>query len=83
MSKDDLARLKLERETIFKCIDRKLKLKDAGGGSDMSEAKAALANIIAKYDTSLVPLMKDVTGIDPGAAGDAPPTPPPLPLPPK
>lgn len=84
MGKDELARIKMDRDTIFKAVNLKMKLKETGGGSEANDAKNALANIIAKYDTSLVPLMKDVTGVDPGASGaDAPPTPPPMPVPPK
>ena len=62
LSKDQQARLKLERDTIFKAIDRKLKLKESGNGGDGAEAQKLLDKMLAKYDDGVVPLATEVVG---------------------
>lgn len=63
-SRDELARIKLERETIFKAMDRRLKIKEvkAASGEKGSETAAALiGKIILKYgDEPDMPLMGDL-----------------------
>lgn len=51
MTKDELARVKLERETIFKGIDRLQKYRDAGGGDGAQKAVDAIAAIVATYES--------------------------------
>lgn len=51
LSKDELARVKLERDTIFKAMDMRGKMKDAAGGDSAKVALATLAGVVAKYES--------------------------------
>jgi len=50
LSKEELARVKLERETIFKAMDFRNKLHDAAGGDHARTALQMLAGVVAKYE---------------------------------
>lgn len=51
LDRDDLVRIKLERETIFKCMDRIAKLREAGQSEDKdTEAMAVLKRIAIQTD---------------------------------
>jgi hypothetical protein len=59
----DLARVKLERETIFKAMDRRLKIREAknsSGDGGASEAAKQMGLIILDYQDQDLPLMSDV-----------------------
>lgn len=64
MSKDELARLKLERETIFKAMGAKLKLKEsaAGGGTEeQAEIKRIVGALTLEFSSNAeTPLLDDV-----------------------
>jgi len=61
LSRDELARVKLERETIFKCMDRKIKYKEVSGGSNVNKAADQIKSIILKYtDETQIPLKEDI-----------------------
>ena len=62
LDRDDLARVKMERDTIFKGIDRMLKLRENGVGGGASDARAELARIITSCDGAAAdfPLIEDV-----------------------
>ncbi len=51
LSKDELARVKLERDTMFKAMDMRGKLHDAKGGDSAKQALATLAGVVAKYES--------------------------------
>jgi hypothetical protein len=49
-SRDELARIKVERDTIFKCMDRLTKNKEVtGAGDGANEAAAAIKKIVLTY----------------------------------
>jgi hypothetical protein len=60
MSPADLQRVKLERETIFKCMDRKIKYKEASGGNDATEAVNAIGKIALKFSEEKFVLKEDL-----------------------
>lgn len=58
-SRDDMSRMKLERDTIFKAMDRRLKIKDQKaqtGEKGSQNAHTLIANILMKYDDDVPPL---------------------------
>jgi hypothetical protein len=56
----DMQRVKMERETIFKCMDRKIKMKESSGGDAGSEAVKAIGNIVMKYTDEVFVLKEDL-----------------------
>jgi len=53
LGKDELARVKFERDTIFKAMDRLTKHKEASGGNSSTKAADAISKIVMTYeDTS-------------------------------
>jgi hypothetical protein len=46
LSPKDLQRIKLERETVFKCMDRLLKLKEQGHGTERADATKELDALV-------------------------------------
>jgi len=75
----DIARIKLERDTIFKAMDRRVKIRVAklneGDGGATAAAKA-IAKIVLKYTEQEIPLMSEVPGLS--ADQEKPPTPAPI-----
>lgn len=59
LSKDELARVKLERDTIFKAMDMRGKMHDAKGGDSAKQALATLAGVVAKYESQDALLTQD------------------------
>jgi hypothetical protein len=59
MTKDELARVKLERDTMFKAMEMRGKLRDASGGDSAKKALATLAGVVAKYESQDALLTKD------------------------
>ncbi len=51
LSKDELARVKMERDTIFKAMEMRGKMHDARGGDSAKQALATLAGVVAKYES--------------------------------
>jgi len=51
MTKDELARVKLERDTIFKAMEMRGKMKDAAGGDSAKQALNILSGVVAKYES--------------------------------
>lgn len=47
----DLARIKMERDTIFKAMDRRQKYREASGGEGSKEALTAIKQIAAYYES--------------------------------
>lgn len=70
MSKDELARLKLERDTLFKALGWKQKLKAVDiGGADANSAEAnkvleTLKAIGLQYEDQNPPMMSDLEGFE-------------------
>lgn len=61
LSRDEMSRVKMERDTIFKCMDRKIKFKEVSGGSNVNKAADQIKSIILKYtDETTVPLKEDI-----------------------
>lgn len=64
LDKDQLARIKLERDTIFKAMDRKLKAKEAahasGAGSGMNAAVEAIRSLTIGYSEQTFTHMDDL-----------------------
>lgn len=58
----DLARIKMERDTIFKCMDRKLKMREIAGqqSTDVSQIHQQIAQIKMEYSTQTVPLVDEL-----------------------
>lgn len=59
----DLARVKLERETIFKAMDRRLKIREAknnSGDGGASEAVKQIGRILLDYKEQEMPLMNEL-----------------------
>lgn len=56
----DMARVKMERDVIFKCMDRKIKMKETSGGDVGSEAVKAIGNIVMKYTEETFVLKEDL-----------------------
>lgn len=59
MTKDEMARVKLERDTMFKAMEMRSKMKDAAGGDSAKVALATLAGVVAKYESQDGLLTKD------------------------
>jgi hypothetical protein len=59
MTKDELARVKLERDTMFKAMEMRSKMKDAAGGDTAKQALATLAGVVAKYESQDALLTKE------------------------
>lgn len=51
LSKDELARVKLERDTIFKAMELRTKMKEASGGDGAKTAMDMLSGVVAKYES--------------------------------
>ena len=51
LSKDELARVKMERDTMFKAMEMRGKMHDARGGDSAKQALATLAGVVAKYES--------------------------------
>lgn len=71
MTKDHMTRIKLERDTIFKGLDRKAKLKEAAAGSADSagEVVKLLGELHLKYEKPEMPTIEELTNAvipDPG-----------------
>ena len=60
LSKDELARVKFEQDTIFKAMDRLTKHKEASGGNSVTKAAEAIARIALKYEDYNHPLLSEV-----------------------
>lgn len=67
LSKDDLVRVKMERDTIFKCMDRKIKFKEASGGGGTNQAVDAIGKIALKYVEEQFVLKEDLLQQQPDA----------------
>jgi hypothetical protein len=68
-SRDEMTRIKMERDTMFKAMDRRIKIKEvdaATGEKGGNNAAALINNIIVKYGTPDVPMMDELN------KGDAP-----------
>ncbi len=68
LSKDELNRIKMERDTIFKCLDRRIKLKETdpkhtGNGSSV-DAASAIRRIVLDFARQDFPLKGDLIGQD-------------------
>lgn len=62
LTKDELARVKLERDTIFKAMDMRAKMKDSSGGDTAKNALTLLAGVVAKYESQDdLPTMDDLS----------------------
>ncbi len=72
LSRDDLVRVKLERDTIFKCMDRKIKFKEASNGAGTNKAVDAIQSILLHYTDEMPPLKEEILQQPP----DLPPAPP-------
>lgn len=73
MKKDELARMKLERETIFKGLDRRLELKKlsvAEGTKANTDAAQEIQRIILEYTPHNFPTKSDVLGSQPPSLED-------------
>lgn len=59
----DISRLKLERDTIFKCMDRKIKLKEAAGASSTAatDVQKILAGLKFVPDSTVMRTMDELT----------------------
>lgn len=66
LGRDELARVKLERDTLFKAIDRRLKLKqleaETGTGSDATAAAKMLKDVVMDLEDHKFALMDEVLG---------------------
>lgn len=64
LGKNELARIKMERDTLFKALDRRIKKQEldraSGGGSEAKEAAEHLKAIVLQYSTDLPPLASEV-----------------------
>jgi hypothetical protein len=64
LSKDDIARIKLERDTIFKAMDRKLKMKvlaeSSGDSAGTSAVVAAIERIALAHTATDLPMLSDL-----------------------
>ena len=67
LAKDSMSRMKMERDTLFKAIDRRLKLQEAkaGGGNGQEvadKAMAVLEQLTLKYEQNDFPTIEALTG---------------------
>lgn len=51
LTKDELARVKMERETIFKAMELRTKMKEAAGGDGAKTALDMLSTVVARYES--------------------------------
>jgi hypothetical protein len=51
MTKDEMARVKLERDTIFKALAMRNDMREAAGGDSAKTAMATLSAVVAKYES--------------------------------
>lgn len=77
LSRDQLARVKMERDTLLKCLDRRIKLKESkkggGDGEDVAAAAlAALGKMTLKYEKNEFPTVEEITGSAPQAYNEPP-----------
>jgi hypothetical protein len=66
ISKDELARIRMERDTIIKCIDRRVKLKesDPKGGKANTDAAAEIRRIVLDFTEQSFPTREEVIGTE-------------------
>lgn len=59
----DIARIKLERDTIFKCMDRRIKMKEIAGqqSTAVNTIHKQLASLRLEFKTPETPLMSDLS----------------------
>ena len=66
LGRDELARVKLERDTLFKAIDRRMKMKqveaETGGGGDAKAAAKLLREIVLDMEDHEFPLAAEILG---------------------
>lgn len=62
LSTADIARIKMERDTVFKCVDRKVKLREAAGQSTgiASAIQKHIDDVMLEYQENTPPLMSDI-----------------------
>jgi hypothetical protein len=51
LDKNDMARIKMERDTLFKAIDRRTKLREVSGGDESKAALAMISGVVARYES--------------------------------
>jgi len=67
LSKEELARIKLERETIFKGLDRRVKLRELSatqGEKSNTDAAQEIRKIVLEFATHDFPVKSDVLGTE-------------------
>lgn len=64
LSKDEITRVRMERDTIIKCIDRRVKLKesDPKGGKANTDAANAIRSIILDFSEQIFPTKAELLG---------------------
>jgi hypothetical protein len=66
LGKDEVARVKLERDTIFKAMDRKQKLRESAGGTQADAALRAIGQLVAGYESQDgLPLLTELDSAPP------------------
>lgn len=59
LTKEEIARVKLERDTMFKALEMRSKIKESAGGDTAKQALATLAGVVAKYESQDSLLSRD------------------------